>query len=32
MYPIPEREYALEKGVLLERAFDRELVVHWYAI
>jgi putative phosphoesterase len=32
MYPMPEREYALEKGVLLERAFDRELVVDWHLI
>lgn len=32
MYPIPERERALEKGDLLERAFDRELVVEWDAV
>ncbi|MFO7742022.1 MAG: hypothetical protein R6X31_06895, partial [Anaerolineae bacterium] len=32
MYPVPEREYALEKGDLLERAFDRELQVEWYLI
>ena len=29
MYPGPEREEALEKGALLERAFDRELVIGW---
>jgi exopolyphosphatase/guanosine-5'-triphosphate,3'-diphosphate pyrophosphatase len=29
MYPIPEREYALDKAELLERAFDRELLVEW---
>ncbi|MEA3376073.1 MAG: YfcE family phosphodiesterase [Chloroflexota bacterium] len=32
MYPVPEREYALEKRDLLERAFDRELQVEWYVI
>ncbi len=32
MYPIPERERALKKGDLLERAFDRELVVEWDAV
>ena len=32
MYPIPEQEYALKKGDLLERAFDRELVVEWRPI
>jgi putative phosphoesterase len=32
MYTIPEREYALEKGALLERAFDRELLVDWHLI
>jgi putative phosphoesterase len=32
MYPIPEREYALYKGDLLERAFDRELLVDWHLI
>ena len=31
-YPIPERERALKKGNLLERAFDRELVVEWDAV
>lgn len=29
MYAGPEREKALEKGHLLERAFDRELVISW---
>jgi putative phosphoesterase len=32
LYPIPEREQALEKGNLLERAFDRELLIEWYTI
>jgi len=32
MYPIPEREAALEKADLLERAFDRELVIDWQAV
>jgi hypothetical protein len=32
MYPIPEREEALEKGNLLERAFDRELLIEWQAV
>lgn len=32
MYPVPEREYALKKGDLLQRAFDRELQVEWYLI
>jgi predicted phosphodiesterase len=30
MYPIPEREHALDKGDLLERTFDRELLVDWH--
>ena len=29
MYPGPERDAALEKGRLLERALDRELVISW---
>ena len=29
MYAGPERGKALEKGHLLERAFDRELVISW---
>jgi putative phosphoesterase len=29
MYPIPEREEALHKGDLLERAFERELLIEW---
>ena len=32
MYPIPEREEALEKADLLERAFDRELLIEWHAV
>jgi putative phosphoesterase len=32
MYPIPEREKALSKGDLLERTFDRELVISWEAV
>lgn len=32
MYPIPEREQALDKGDLLERTFDRELVIEWRVV
>jgi putative phosphoesterase len=32
MYPIPERDQALEKGDLLERAFERELLIDWHVV
>ena len=32
MYPVPERDAALEKGDLLERAFDRELLIEWQPV
>ncbi len=32
MYPIPEREAALEKGNLLEHAFDRDLLIEWEVV
>lgn len=32
MYPIPEREEALEKADLLERALNRELLIEWHAL
>ncbi len=32
MYPIPEREKALHKGDLLERAFERELLIEWQLV
>jgi exopolyphosphatase/guanosine-5'-triphosphate,3'-diphosphate pyrophosphatase len=32
MYPIPELQQALDKGDLLERTFDRELLVEWHDV
>jgi len=32
MYPIPEREEALDKGDLLERVFDRDLLIDWHLV
>lgn len=32
MNPLPEREQALEKGDLLRRAFDRELLIDWHLV
>jgi putative phosphoesterase len=32
MYAVPERDAALEKGDLLKRTFDRELLIEWHLV